>query len=250
MQGMGVMTWIESTGDVTGDRYEGEWKDGEAHGQGVRTWRDGSRYEGQFAHGLMAGTGVHTEPNGDRYSGMFKAGMYDGQGVMTWTVDPTPRPGGGSDPLPMPLPRPFFLASRPENIPAMPPDDVIIRAMPTDDMKGVHRYEGEWKDGEKHGQGVRTWPDGSRYEGQFKGDTMHGQGVHTTPNGPRYEGTYNLGKRRGHGVIIYPGEQERFEGQFADDHPVSDKDHYPVGSLPGTVFSQEPQAASVIDNSP
>ena len=164
-----------------------------------------------------------------------------GMGVMTWT-EPTDDVIGDRDEGEWKerlIPYPPFSGSPTSNILAKPTDVI-----------GEHRYEGEWKDGEEHGQGVRTWPDGSRYEGQFKGDTMHGQGVHTTPNGPRYEGTYNLGKRRGHGAIIYPGEQERFEGQFADDHPVSDKDHYPVGSLPGTVFSQEPQAASVIDNSP
>ena len=29
-------------------------------------------------------------------------------------------------------------------------------------------YEGEYKDGEKHGQGILTSPDGYKYEGEWK----------------------------------------------------------------------------------
>ena len=29
-----------------GNEYEGEWKDGEMHGQGIFRWKDGSAYNG------------------------------------------------------------------------------------------------------------------------------------------------------------------------------------------------------------
>ena len=36
------MTWSN------GDKYEGEWKDGELHGQGTLTWSSGEKYVGEF----------------------------------------------------------------------------------------------------------------------------------------------------------------------------------------------------------
>ena len=32
------------------------------------------------------------------------------------------------------------------------------------------KYEGEWKNGERHSQGTHTFPDGSTYEGEYKDD--------------------------------------------------------------------------------
>ena len=34
------------------------------------------------------------------------------------------------------------------------------------------RYEGEWKEGEKDGQGTHTWSSGNVYEGEWKGGEM------------------------------------------------------------------------------
>ena len=33
-------------------------------------------------------------------------------------------------------------------------------------------YEGEWKEGEKDGQGTHTWSSGNVYEGEWKGGEM------------------------------------------------------------------------------
>lgn len=35
-------------------------------------------------------------------------------------------------------------------------------------------YEGEYKDGMKHGNGILRWADGSSYEGQFHESNLHG----------------------------------------------------------------------------
>ena len=32
------------------------------------------------------------------------------------------------------------------------------------------KYMGEWKNGERHGQGTHTYPDGSKFEGDYKDD--------------------------------------------------------------------------------
>ena len=46
VNGHGVLTWPD------GQRYEGEFKDGNSNGHGVYTWPDGQRYEGEFKDGL------------------------------------------------------------------------------------------------------------------------------------------------------------------------------------------------------
>ncbi len=55
------------------------------------------------------------------------------------------------------------------------------------------KYEGEFKDGKKHGQGALTFPDGRRFEGEFKDGKKHGQGALTLPDGEKYEGEWKDG---------------------------------------------------------
>ena len=44
---------------TTGDRYDGEFKDGQEDGIGIFTWADGSTYNGFWQGGLKAGVGVY-----------------------------------------------------------------------------------------------------------------------------------------------------------------------------------------------
>ena len=73
--GQGVMTWSNGT------RYDGEWLDGLLHGQGVLTWlevattREGTRYIGEFRDGNLHGPGVVTKPDGTRYEGNWRYGL-------------------------------------------------------------------------------------------------------------------------------------------------------------------------------
>ncbi len=63
--------------------YSGDLRDGEPHGQGAMTMRNGDRYEGQFVNGLFEGQGVYVWQNGDRYEGSFRSGEMHGQGSFT-----------------------------------------------------------------------------------------------------------------------------------------------------------------------
>lgn len=67
------------------------------------------------------------------------------------------------------------------------------------------RYEGEWQDGKRHGQGVWTRPDGTTYAGEWKNDKPDGQGTLTRPDGLKYTGGWQEGKRSGHGIWSHPG---------------------------------------------
>jgi 1-phosphatidylinositol-4-phosphate 5-kinase len=44
---------------VLGDRYDGEFKDGQEHGIGIFTWADGSTYHGFWREGCKEGIGVY-----------------------------------------------------------------------------------------------------------------------------------------------------------------------------------------------
>lgn len=103
---------------------------------------------------------------------------------------------------------------------------------------GCATYEGETKNGMKHGMGTLTWDDGDQYVGEFKndektngtfrwkgGDTytgewkhslMHGKGTYTYKNGRMYEGDWVAGYKQGYGVFSWP-IGDRYEGEFIKD---------------------------------
>jgi len=83
-------------------------------------------------------------------------------------------------------------------------------------------YDGEWRDGMKHGHGKETYASGDRYEGEFRNDKRHGRGTYTYTNKYRdsktysYEGQFRdslfngLGKRilLADGTVYYWGQYE------------------------------------------
>ena len=79
------------------------------------------------------------------------------------------------------------------------------------------KYDGEFKDGEKSGKGIYTWPDGQRYEGDFLNDYIHGKGTYTWPSGQHYIGDLIKGKRQGKGILTLPSGQ-RYEGDFLNNN--------------------------------
>ena len=162
--GDGVAEW-RTDGKVTA-RYEGQYRDGKAHGRGVFTfprgvryvgefrddkfngrglyiWPSGNRYEGEFRDGKMNGQGVYTMANGNRHIGEYRDGKRNGRGVATW---------------------------------------------PTGE-----RFEGEYRDDNRNGRGVSTWANGDRYVGEFRDDRPDGRGLFTVANGNRYEGEWRQG---------------------------------------------------------
>ncbi|XP_075697070.1 MORN repeat-containing protein 1 isoform X2 [Rhinoderma darwinii] len=76
------------------------------------------------------------------------------------------------------------------------------------------RYEGEWKDGKKHGHGKLLFRDGSYYEGEFVRGEITGNGLrYWATRGNTYSGEFQDGELHGHGVMKYK-DGERYEGEF------------------------------------
>jgi hypothetical protein len=82
-------------------------------------------------------------------------------------------------------------------------------------------YTGEFKDGEKHGYGVKIWTKtGDRYVGQFKHELPDGLGMYVWGEqsgyfGYQYIGQYVQDKRHGQGIYHWPNG-ESYAGRWVD----------------------------------
>ena len=70
--------------NLSGGKYEGEWKDLKWHGQGEFTFSDGRRYVGEWKDGNYHGHGTFTYSDGSEYKGEWKDGKKNGQGIHTF----------------------------------------------------------------------------------------------------------------------------------------------------------------------
>ena len=75
------------------------------------------------------------------------------------------------------------------------------------------RYEGQWLNGNRTGRGTYTWADGGRYVGQFRNGNYHGRGTRTWPNGNRYEGDWRDDEMHGQGTFTW-ADGTRHVGQL------------------------------------
>ena len=70
--GFGTYTWFY------GDKYVGEFKDGNRTGQGTYTWADGNKYVGEFKNGKIEGQGTFTFASGTIEAGIWENDEYLG----------------------------------------------------------------------------------------------------------------------------------------------------------------------------
>lgn len=84
------------------------------------------------------------------------------------------------------------------------------------DGVSTDRYEGECRDGNKHGKGTYTWANGNRYEGDWRDGKQSGKGVFTSSSGDHYEGDWRDGKQNGKGIFKW-SDGDYYEGEYRDD---------------------------------
>jgi hypothetical protein len=89
----------------------------------------------------------------------------------------------------------------------------------------IAAYTGEFKDGEKHGYGVKYWnKSGDRYVGQYKRELQDGLGLFTWGEksgyfGYQYTGQFKQDKRHGQGIFNW-ANGEGYAGRWVDDAQV------------------------------
>ena len=80
------------------------------------------------------------------------------------------------------------------------------------------KYEGEFSEGLKHGEGTYVWDNGDRYEGRFASDRPDGRGKYQFANGDSYEGEVRQGVIVGRGSYASKNG-DVFDGSFAGGKP-------------------------------
>lgn len=185
-----------------GSRYEGQWYCGNPSGQGISFRADGGVYEGEWKDGRYHGRGSDTEANGQSYKGEYQFGEPHGRGIFRFS-DGTWREGdwvNGS----------------------------IVRGKAL--LIGGMQYDGEWKcvDDDPtrgkldvpHGKGIMKLPSGEIYDGDFENGEKHGQGSWTDGYKMTYDGQWENGKPDGFGIqelLDESGEPEiRYEGMWSN----------------------------------
>ena len=121
----------------------------------------GEKYEGDMKAGLFDGRGTYTYVSGATYVGEWKNGGRHGQGVLV------AKKGDKYDP------QANFNKPWSRNTPFA----MLVNMAESD------RYEGEWKDNRRHGQGVYQFSNGDRYIGEFREDRFEGQAKFFYANG-------------------------------------------------------------------
>lgn len=182
--------------------------DGKRHGKGVRVWSDGNRYEGEWEDDEMRGFGVLTGVWGgvyQVYEGEVEGNQRHGKGVCVY---------GNKD-------RVKFTCVQGRH----------------HDGRNTCKYDGQWQNGQYHGEGVYTCADGRRYEGTWRHGKRHGHGRQVLMgdlekgNEARmfrggldalyrayiYEGEWHHNRREGKGMLFMENG-DKYSGVFVNGH--------------------------------
>lgn len=152
----GIGTFFSRTGV-----YVGEWRQGLQTGNGTAIYNNGNKYTGQFVNGFKEGYGKFSVSNGDVYTGYFVQGQRNGQGIEI-----------------------FYTGER-----------------------YVGQYEGDLQ----NGIGTAYYSIGAvKYVGEWLGGSPHGNGTYVALNGDRYEGSFRKGVITGPGTIYETNGNIRF----------------------------------------
>ena len=181
---------IYTTSTSTPAQYTGEFVDGDMHGHGCFTWRDGTKYTGEVRHNKLRGTGTLTWPHAsggnlvDRYEGDVWDGLRHGVGIF------------------------IKHNARGE----------VVATYEGEWNRGLRCgqgrlsfgsamnewYEGGWKDGKKSGLGTMQWRSGNVYVGEWFDDLRHGRGrMQWLVTNEVYEGEWLAGMQHGLGRHVW-----------------------------------------------
>jgi hypothetical protein len=198
--GKGIMKWLEgdwkdNQGYGRGIRkssevsiYEGEWKDNIRNGRGYLKLSDGRTYEGDWKDDQINGRGIYKWSDGSIYEGDWKNGKRNGKGILKNS------------------------------------DSIIYEGDWKDDQKhgkGIFKfsdgiYEGDWIDDQRNGRGIFKLSDGGTYEGDWKDNKFHGRGYFKLSDGRTYEGDWKDNQKHGKGIYKW-SDGSIYEGDWKDN---------------------------------
>jgi hypothetical protein len=150
--------------------YQGDFVDGEMTGTGTKTWLSGSVYKGQFLRGELHGRGSHYGADGSRYDGEFCGNLRSGQGCLQ--------------------------------------------------KSSGDRYTGTWANNKLNGHAVFTGKNGESYDGEWVNNCYSGRGEQRLVNGDKYVGEFVNGMRSGHGRLLVVASGAVLDCDWVNDVPV------------------------------
>jgi hypothetical protein len=135
--------------DSIGNKYDGEFKNGNKEGNGKMYYVSGNMYNGSWVNNKMDGKGKFTTKNADVYNGEFKNNDYEGIGEYKWANG-----------------------------------DIYNGSWTNGKKSGYgkqilangNNYEGNFLDGKMNGRGTYKFASGHVYTGEFKNDQYEGYG--------------------------------------------------------------------------
>lgn len=157
----------------TGEKYEGEFFEGDYHGKGMFLWVNGNRYTGEFKNDKLHGKGTYIWANGDKFVGNYINNQEFGEGIMYFSSGARYE-GNFTQGEYQGFGKYFYPSG--------------------------HVYSGNWRDNYRHGEGVMTFPNNALYEGDWVQGEREGYGIFVFSDGSRYEGSWMNGVRHGSGV--------------------------------------------------
>lgn len=122
---------------ANGEKYIGNFQDGQRNGLGTQYMKNGDRFSGEWKNDQFHGFGKLTFPAGEEYEGHFAHGMRNGEGVMKFA-------------------------------------------------DGA-RFSGKFIADQRYGQGVEVRGDGTQFEGSWIADKREGPFLMTKKNGSSKE---------------------------------------------------------------
>lgn len=78
------------------------------------------------------------------------------------------------------------------------------------------RYNGDYKDGMKHGYGTMYFYNGDKYTGEWKKDNIEGYGIMYFASGDKYEGQWKNNKMHGKGTLYFDNGC-KYEGEWVNN---------------------------------
>ena len=167
--------------------YNGTYKEGKKHGQGVYYSNFGvDKYERTWKFGKRNGHGVADWGGQKRYIGEWKNDRFHGNGELLLTQKGiiAPLPWGKNKNHEGKICFPFNVSYKGTF------KDGKMNGQGEYYAENGEWYKGDWKNGKKHGVGEFHYVDGSRYKGEWENDLRHGQGEYHDTDGNWYKGIW------------------------------------------------------------
>lgn len=95
--------------------------------------------------------------------------------------------------------------------------DGVRHGFGTMKYSGGNKYIGIFKNDKRDGQGSYFWANGDKYIGEWKEGLREGHGLYTTVDGHTYDGDYANDRMNGHGIYMWP-DGKRYVGEFRNGH--------------------------------